>query len=164
MGLAGIDNVNLGTAGTQSGDTIRDAFNKVNNNFGLLGSLAGCEWYYGEYESSDISVSGPSWTDPGYILINGVPAGDYLAMFWAAWRADAGTPNIRPKGIVDGGLYQVALFQRAWSGASSYYNLMSRLRKITLTTLQDIGFECRNKDGAYSTKFNHIALLLIGPL
>ena len=34
--MPGIQTINLGTAGTQSGDIVRDAFEKCNNNFSYL--------------------------------------------------------------------------------------------------------------------------------
>ncbi|MCF7801102.1 MAG: hypothetical protein K9N34_03695 [Candidatus Marinimicrobia bacterium] len=34
--MPGLDTINLGTAGTPSGDTVRAAFNKTNNNFNYL--------------------------------------------------------------------------------------------------------------------------------
>lgn len=70
-----IQTINLGTAGTQSGDKVRDAFNKVNQNFSgfMLSNTSG---YYLAYSETAISVTSTtlSYTD----TIFSAPGGTYL--------------------------------------------------------------------------------------
>lgn len=70
-----VTTISLGTAGTQSGDKVRDAFNIVNQNFQnfQLNDLKGFYKYYG----SAIAVKNTSWATTSE-LFSSIPAGTYL--------------------------------------------------------------------------------------
>lgn len=70
-----IQTINLGTAGTQSGDKVRDAFDKVNQNFSgfMLSNTSG---YYLAYSETAISVSSTTLSYTGTIF--SAPKGTYL--------------------------------------------------------------------------------------
>ncbi len=70
-----IQTINLGTAGTQSGDKVRDAFDKVNQNFSgfMLSNTSG---YYLAYSETAISVTSTTLSYTNTIF--SAPKGTYL--------------------------------------------------------------------------------------
>jgi len=163
MPLSGIQNIDLGTAGSQSGDTIRDAFNKVNGNFGLLGEIAGRNWYFAKYTTAFTSQTSV-WTT-GATLLSNVPGGDYLVFFSSGLKGGASgcLPNIRVNGSVDGGWGGTALLYPAPNAMPDLIYL-DRVNKITLSAPQDLRLEYRRKSGSGTATFQYQQLLMIGPL
>jgi len=78
-----VQTINLGTAGAQSGDKVRDAFDKVNDNF-IDFQASDLKGYY-KYRMADAS-SFSSMTDTwatSAALLSSIPAGTYLVWIGA---------------------------------------------------------------------------------
>ncbi len=75
-----ITTISIGTAGTQSGDKVRDAFSIVNDNFSnfQLSDLKGFHKYFNATGFTNVKNS--SWTYSS-ALISSIPAGTYLIWF-----------------------------------------------------------------------------------
>jgi len=71
-----VQTINLGTAGTQSGDKVRDAFGKVNDNFANF-QLSDLKGYYKYFSATEYDTVSGAWQDTS-TLISSVPAGTYL--------------------------------------------------------------------------------------
>ncbi len=76
-----ITTISIGTAGTQSGDKVRDAFSIVNNNFSNF-QLNDLKGYYKYFNSGGWEIAYESWATSAALLSN-IPAGTYLVFLSA---------------------------------------------------------------------------------
>lgn len=76
-----VTTISIGTAGTQSGDKVRDAFSIVNENFAnlMLGDLK-------NYQATSYSVSSEVSTYSNATLLSNIPAGTYLVLLSANFQ------------------------------------------------------------------------------
>lgn len=100
--------IDLGTQGTQSGDTIRNAFDKCNDNFNELYGGKGAVIYHGSLVGQSYSTSSTSYSNTSTI-VSSVPAGTYIAILTVVGATeiidDTGYIKIRDSSAGDIGLW-----------------------------------------------------------
>lgn len=97
--------INLGTAGTNSGDTVRNAFDICNDNFTELYGGKGAVIYHGSQLSQSYSSSTSSSYSNTTTIVSSVPAGTYIIILSIAGSTtligDSGFIKIRDASMGD---------------------------------------------------------------
>jgi hypothetical protein len=153
--------INLGTQGTQSGDTVRTAFDKSNDNFDELYGAVQCV-YHADQQGLSYSNSLTSYYSTATIL-SGVPAGTYVCLMTVLCSTDSEdvTGNIKLR-TSEGDLGVVVKFTKNAQGLFDTGNIWwTNQRVVTLSSQQNIFGQYRRLSGAGSVSISGIQLTMI---
>lgn len=149
--------IDLGTAGTQSGDTIRNAFQKVNSNFAnmLFTDLKGV--YVVEY-ITEVSDATGNIRNTSTLLT--VPAGTYILIMGSRLKGSA-AGNI---GEIYGAFVTLGSLTnhiRHYTHNTTLYFSYTSICKVTLTESDNFFFRYRRRAGSGTSYFSNTYAIFI---
>lgn len=155
--------INLGTLGTASGDTVRDAFDKCNDNFNELYGGKGAVIYHGSLVGQSYSTSSTSYSNTSTI-VSSVPAGTYVAILTVAGGTqvidDSGYMKIRDASMGDIGLW--IKWSKHQIGTDDLGNAVSTAMSIvTLTQTCNLYGQYKRIAGIGTVSISDIKLAMI---
>jgi|GEM_PF-2340143 len=156
-----VTTISLGTAGTQSGDKVRDAFNIVNQNFQNF-QLSDLKGYY-KYSEMDgfWDYISATWSYTSAIL-SSIPAGTYMLLLSAQmFSGDGGGASQPVMGITDGNNVDLGIQFVGSADDSELRNYMAMVQVIKAASFSiKLRFKCLNYNEGSGAHFPNVSLLL----
>lgn len=153
--------ISLGTAGTQSGDKVRDAFNIVNQNFQNF-QLNDLKGFYKFFDASGWDdVISTSW-DYSSAVLSSIPAGTYIALLSAMLESyDGNGESIPVMGITDGSNNDLGI--QFIGGVDNDQRTKMGMVQITKSSTFSVRFRFKvyNYQEGNGARFSNVCLLLL---
>lgn len=154
--------IDLGTQGTQSGDAIRTAFDKCNDNFDELYGGKGAVIYHGSQTNQSYSSSSTSYSNTTTI-ISSVPAGTYVVILTVRGKTpidDTGYMKLRDASIGDIGLW-IKWSKHQVGTADTEEVVSTAMSIVTLSQTCNIYGQYKRYAGSGTITLSYIMLAMI---